>query len=304
MSETLPDQDAADQRIVRDFYNWIRDFWISISRSPQGESLDMLNFGYWLMPDDDLHRAQNNMREHVLAMLPSLPRGACGLEVGCGIGGMTAYMVEQGFSITCLDLVTEQLLRARKLTRCRGLEPSVRFVRGNSMAIPFADEAFDFLYCLESAFHYPDKHAFLHDAMRVVRPGATLVIADITCADNSRVTFGRGNFFASSGAWIHLIRLSGFELLRHERIGQQVYEPLRRYLARVTRIPEYRTQVGRFWTRVLTNYAELARDGLMDYELFALRKPSWRPHHAEISRHESVDEPNHSPVACFVTSGV
>ena len=273
MSKIFHGEAPDSQAMVKEFYDWIRDYWVTISRSPQGESMHMLNFGYWLEQDNTLFQAQANMRDHVFGHLSGLPSGAEGLEVGCGIGGMTAFVAGRGYQVTCLDIVHEQLLRARALIRAQGLGDAVRFSLGNSMAIPVRDAYFDFIYCLESAFHYHDKPAFLRESRRVLKSGGEAVIADITCEDNARVTFGRGNFFADSATWRSMIEAAGFELIRHEKIGPQVYEPLRRYLSGVTKQKELRSRVGRFWSRVLTNYAELAVQGIMDYEIFKLRKP-------------------------------
>lgn len=273
MSEIFHDQAAGSQAIVKEFYDWIRDYWVTISRSPRGESMHMLNFGYWLNEDDSLFQAQAHMRDHIFGHLSGLPAGAEGLEVGCGIGGMTAFVAGRGYRVTCLDIVHEQLQRARALVRERGLSDAVRFSMGNSMAIPLRDACFDFIYCLESAFHYHDKPAFLRESRRVLKRGGEAVIADITCEDNSRVTFGRGNFFADSTTWRRMIDAAGFELIRHEKIGPRVYQPLHRYLCGVTKRKEFRSRVGRFWSRVLTNYADLAMQGIMDYEIFRVRKP-------------------------------
>lgn len=273
MSEIFHDEAADSQAIIKGFYDWIRDYWVTISRSPRGESMHMLNFGYWLSDDDSLFQAQVNMRDHVFSHLSDFRPGAEGLEVGCGIGGMTAFMAGRGYRITCLDIVQEQLQRARTLIREQGLGDAVNFSIGNSMAIPLRDACFDFIYCLESAFHYHDKPAFLRESLRVLKSGGEAVIADITCQDNTKVTFGHGNFFTDSATWRSMIDVAGFELIRHEKIGPRVYEPLHLYLSDVTKQKEFRNRVGRFWSRVLTNYADLAMQGIMDYEIFKVRKP-------------------------------
>ena len=47
------------------------------------------------------------------------------------------------------------------------------------------DNSIDFLINIESAFHYPDKPAFLRQVYRVLKPGGSFLIADILTTNNN-----------------------------------------------------------------------------------------------------------------------
>jgi 2-polyprenyl-3-methyl-5-hydroxy-6-metoxy-1,4-benzoquinol methylase len=258
---------------VKDFYNWSRDYWIDLSRSAADETSGMLNFGYWEADTANLYDAQINFRAEVAKLLGPLEPHWLGLEIGCGIGGLAAWLASQagGARIVCLDLVQEQLVQARARAEVAGVAERILFGRGSSMSIPFAASSFDFAYCIESSFHYPDKAAFAAELFRVLRPGAAAVLADITCSNLNKVTFRSGNHFCSGDLLQGHMQGAGLEVQRRRSIGGQVFGPL---CAHAHGFNQGRhDRLAKYWNLVLTNYAQLWERGLMDYELFRLYKP-------------------------------
>jgi cyclopropane fatty-acyl-phospholipid synthase-like methyltransferase len=256
---------------VGDFYAWSRDYWIDLGRSSDGTSSGMLNFGLWEEHTDNMFDAQENLRQSIVRCLGILKSGAHGLEIGCGIGGAAIkFAQERDVVLTCMDLVPAQLEIGRELARKAELEERVEFCQGSSMDMPFPNEAFDFSYCIESSFHYPDKPAFFRESFRVLKPGAVAVIADITCENNSQVTFRKDNYFCSVEESQQLMREAGFTVEEIVRIGGQVFNPLRAYVEKFN--VGRRDKLCRYWNLVLKNYAELFDRKTMGYEIFVLRK--------------------------------
>lgn len=108
-----------------------------------------------------------------------LKHGSRVLDIGCGQGGPARMTAKRyGTEVIGVELLAGQL--ARRDTDQHPRETGrARFVRGDAQRLPLADASFDGAYSLESAFHYPDKAAFIHEASRVLRPGAHLAVADI-----------------------------------------------------------------------------------------------------------------------------
>jgi cyclopropane fatty-acyl-phospholipid synthase-like methyltransferase len=256
---------------VSGFYNWSRDYWIALGSLPNGTSSGMLNFGLWDRETTTLYDAQENLRREVVYHLPPLADDAIGLEIGCGIGGGAVRLAqERSVRLACLDLVAEQLEFSRQRAHHHGLGDRIEFARGSSMAMPFDDARFDFSYCIESSFHYPDKAAFLNENFRVLKPGATTLIADITCSDNSRVGFRRGNHYCSVTEMTAWMLKAGFTEVRVVRLGDRVFRPLHAFAEAFSH--KRRDKLQKYWGLVLGNYERLWAEDVMGYDLFIGRR--------------------------------
>lgn len=273
--EVLPASDLEDlksmMRQVGDFYAWSRDYWIDLGRGDDGTCSGMLTFGLWEEGTENMFAAQENLRQLIVRCLGELAPAARGLDIGCGIGGAAIRLVqERDVTLTCMDLVPAQLEIARGLAQKAGVAGRIEFGPGSSMDMPFRDETFDFSYCIESSFHYPDKLAFFRENFRVLKPGAVAVVADITCEDNSLVTFRKGNYFCAAKTMRQLMNEAGFSVEENVDIGDRVFHPLLAYVEKFN--AGRRDKLRRYWNLVLKNYAVLFDHGKMGYEIFVLRK--------------------------------
>jgi SAM-dependent methyltransferase len=258
---------------ILDFYRWSRDYWIDMGKSSEGQSSGLLNFGLWRKDDTTLFDAQKHMCDEIFRQLPALASGALGLEIGSGIGGASVRLaLERDVSLVCLDLLQEHLELGRARAVAHGLDENrIRYTPGSSMQMPFGAGEFDFSYCIESSFHYPDKMAFLRENFRVLKSGATTVIADITCSDNSKVAFRSGNYYCSSEDMVKWLQEAGFVEVRVMRIGEHVFCALYEFVEKYGQ--EHRGKLQRYWGLVLKNYENLWKKGLMGYDIFVATKP-------------------------------
>ena len=271
-SERLDTERTEDlKQHVGDFYAWSRDYWIELGLSDKGTSSGMLSFGLWEKDTINMFDAQENLRKTVMACLGDLQFGAYGLEIGCGIGGAAVKLAqERDVILTCMDLVPAQLDIGKKLAKQALLEDKIQFRQGSSMDMPFQDRTFDFSYCIESSFHYPDKTAFFRESFRVLKPGGIAVVADITCKNNSLVTFKKDNYFCSIDDYLKLMCDAGFTVEKTIRIGAQVFQPLRAYVEKFN--TGKRNKLYRYWNLVLKNYEDLFNLNSMGYDIFIMRK--------------------------------
>jgi demethylmenaquinone methyltransferase/2-methoxy-6-polyprenyl-1,4-benzoquinol methylase len=96
------------------------------------------------------------------------------LDVACGTGDLAAEAARAGGRVTGLDFSPEMLVRARRK------EPSVEWVQGDMLALPFADASFDAATCGFGVRNASDLDLALRELARVLRPGGRIGILEIT----------------------------------------------------------------------------------------------------------------------------
>ena len=100
-----------------------------------------------------------------------LQTGSNILEVGCGPGRGTLFMVESGFKVTALDISKGSL----KLAKRRA--PQATFVEGSNLELPFKDCEFDAVVSDGVIHHTPDPFRSLSENVRVLRKKGNLYLA-------------------------------------------------------------------------------------------------------------------------------
>jgi SAM-dependent methyltransferase len=105
------------------------------------------------------------------------------LDVGCGEGRFCRLLAGHGIAAIGVDPTPALIARARARDS-RG-----RYVRAPAERLPFAGEAFDLVVSYLSLVDIPDLPAGVREIVRVLRPGGTLLIANLTSFN----TAGAGN---------------------------------------------------------------------------------------------------------------
>jgi tocopherol O-methyltransferase len=94
------------------------------------------------------------------------------VDVGCGVGGSSRYIaLKYGCSGRGVSLSPYQILRAKAFTEAQNLSGALQYSVNDAMAMPFADNAFDLTWSMESGEHMPDKNKFVDELVRVTTPG-------------------------------------------------------------------------------------------------------------------------------------
>lgn len=97
------------------------------------------------------------------------------LEIGVGTGANLAHLPPD-VSLTGIDTSEAMLREARAKV---GSGPAqVRLLRADAMALPFADGEFDTVLSTYVMCSVPDLRTSLREALRVLRPGGDLLLAD------------------------------------------------------------------------------------------------------------------------------
>lgn len=102
------------------------------------------------------------------------------LDIGSGIGGPARYFAHRfGCDVTGIDLTAEFCDVASHLTRLLGLAQRVRFVLGDAVRMPFANDSFDGAYSMNVSMNIADKAGFYREIHRVLRPDGWLLLSEI-----------------------------------------------------------------------------------------------------------------------------
>jgi SAM-dependent methyltransferase len=96
------------------------------------------------------------------------------LDVGCGEGRFCRMM--QALEIVAIGIDPTDAL----LARARALDPSGDYRRGRAESLEFADASFDLVVSYLTLIDIPDIATATAEIVRVLRPGGTFLLANIT----------------------------------------------------------------------------------------------------------------------------
>lgn len=140
----------------------------------------MLHYPYFRSKSDSLFQGQKNLTDYCISLLEPQENKTI-LEIGCGNGVQCMYIQEKckPLAITGVDLDPSNIEIANSEKKRKGLN-NIEFYLGDAQTLTMIkDKTIDVVFNIESAFHYPDKIAFLKQVFRVLKPGGKFVITDI-----------------------------------------------------------------------------------------------------------------------------
>ncbi|MGD0340785.1 MAG: class I SAM-dependent methyltransferase [Bacteroidales bacterium] len=140
----------------------------------------MLHYPFYVNESDSFIQAQKNLTDHCISLLNPLKNKET-LEIGCGNGVQAIYICNKycPLSMTGVDLNSANIRIANSESKRVNIN-NVRFHVDDAQALTHIhSDSADVMLNIESAFHYPDKTAFLKEVHRVLKPGGEFLIADI-----------------------------------------------------------------------------------------------------------------------------
>ena len=161
------------------------------------------------------------------------------LEVGVGTGILSLPLVERGVRMVGLDLSRPMLDRLRQKA---GEEVPLPVVQGDATAMPFRDDAFGGALIRHVLHLIPEWERALEEVLRVLRPGAVVLVNHGEYPEGLRQLFDR--FVEEAGAerpWVGLghdeldrlhgwMRSRGAAVRELEPIREEVEEPLEAFV--------------------------------------------------------------------------
>lgn len=105
------------------------------------------------------------------------------LDVGCGAGRFAMQMAQRAKWVTGLDSSESMIMRARLNAMDYRLD-NTTFTVGDVRDLPFGEEKFDLITCLNLLFMFPDPLQPLKELIRVCKPTGQVVLLNPSPAMN------------------------------------------------------------------------------------------------------------------------
>ncbi len=137
----------------------------------------------------DLERKRLDDRARIRDLLAfaKIPNDARVLDIGTGLGLLPLMLAEQGaLSVVGIDVSPEMLELAEylRLSQPGGANSRVSYRLAPAHALPFQDETFDAVTMRLVLNHVRRPERILREAVRVLKPGGFIVMAELLGVDN------------------------------------------------------------------------------------------------------------------------
>jgi len=140
----------------------------------------MLHYPLYVKDSDSFIQAQKNLTDYCISLIMPLENKDV-LEIGCGNGVQAIYIFANynPSRIIGIDLNKGNIDIANSEKERAEIE-NIHFLVDDAQNLAqIPSDSVDILLNIESAFHYPDKPAFIREMARVLKPGGKFLIADI-----------------------------------------------------------------------------------------------------------------------------
>ena len=222
---TAQEKTAAREKMIRTYdrtmvRGWVRNYY---------EDSGFFNFGYWRGSIKTQRQACEALVDRLLERIPR--REGRILDVACGLGASTRHLTRSypPHMITAINISSAQIAAARKRA------PGCSFGVMDATQLDFPDAHFDAVICVEAAFHFDTRAAFLREALRVLKPGGTLVMSDILFRqflNPAWVWVARANVVADIPGYRRHFEAAGFAAIDIEDATEACLGGFRRNLVR------------------------------------------------------------------------
>ncbi len=198
-----------------------------------------IHYGYWDEKVRSFPQSLLRMNE-VMMEAAAIKQTDKVLDAGCGVGGSSIFLASVlGCKVTGITLSERQEQQATENAKQKGVEKLVDFKVMDYSATDFPDASFDVVWGCESICYADDKHKFVLEAYRLLKPGGRLVVADgfVSMSEyNERLVIRKWlkgwqvQSLESPSRFRNLLSLEGFINVEYRDISKFVRHSSRRLL--------------------------------------------------------------------------
>lgn len=207
---------------VTRYQNAALNYYLGLTESPY------LHYGYWEtlpVPTDELTLARLRIAQqaYTVKLLDVIPKGTeTILDVGCGIGGNAAYLLDRGFAVEGLAPDPFQQQRFLKCTGDRTIFHLTRFEDFK------ATKSYDLILFSESS-QYMSAVDIANGAAKILNPGGHVLLADMLRSDANYKEGMFSNCHVVSELHAAL-KQAGFSLVKTEDISAHILPTIDLYV--------------------------------------------------------------------------
>ena len=208
------------------------------------------------------------------------------LDLCCGLGGPARYLAyHYGCRVTGVDMNTDRLAGAVRLTERTKLQDRVLFHHANALQTGLADETFDVIVSQEAFCHIPNKKTLITECVRLLRPGGRIVYTDIlarsSMTNEIRSRLETEMVFSELSTleqYCHLLEEKGCQVIEVEDLSDNWAQILIERLAMYRSLKEQTVSsfdLAHFqkWDRAYSFFVGLYRSGELGGGRFVAHKP-------------------------------
>jgi len=258
-------------------YDQLKD----VLKCVHGNDKDYMNFGYWNNDKMNLEEANTELSDKLINALSD--KGGKTLDVGCGYGEQDIYWSgKYKMDITAIDISEKQINVAKDRVRKHKIK-NLKFKKASATSLPFDDNSYDNIVCLESAFHYEPRVKFFEEANRVLKEGREMAIADITIKSNmygirpsvlisffKRLLSIPDENLITKGDYVKQLEEIGYEVETID-ITKKTFEPYFNYFYKNLKLPNMFLNFV-FHSLVKTLILPCLKDFPLDYTIYKCKK--------------------------------
>ena len=234
---------------------------------------DQDHFGGLAATEALAHHAQINESTHVL-------------DLCCGLGGPARYLAyHYGCRVTGVDMNSDRLAGAVRLTERTKLQDRVLFHHANALQTGLADETFDVIVSQEAFCHIPNKKTLMTECVRLLKPDGRIVYTDILarssltneicCRLENEMVFSE---LSTLEQYCHLLEEKGCHVVEVEDLSDDWAQILIDRLAMYRSLKEqtvssFGLEHFQKWDRTYSFFVGLYRSGELGGGRFVAHKP-------------------------------
>lgn len=175
MVELLTEQMDDQRKSIIQYYD---NTWLDYRLLWLNKKDRAIHFGYYETLMENHSEALEKMNK-VMADRANIISSDTVLDAGCGQGGSSLWMAKNiGCKTIGITLVPHQVETARKEASLRGLSQKSTFFLRDYTETGFEPSTFDVVWACESLCHAQEKIRFYQEAIRLLKPGGRLVVAE------------------------------------------------------------------------------------------------------------------------------
>lgn len=211
------------------------------------DDVPIANMGYWRDVDvrqpNALDCATRALFELVCMTGEISDKDERVIDIGCGFGTNAIHCARNFHPkrITGVNISSVQIEIGERLVAEAQLQDRIDFVEASATSMPFPTSSVDKILSIEAAFHFDTRQDFFEDALRILRPGGLLALADLVVPPprNPSQRFHLSGLRRSQqipaantygiDEYATKLEATGFEILEAESIREDVCLPFRRY---------------------------------------------------------------------------